>query len=190
MDMKKIMLIGSSGAGKSTLARQLGAILDIEVIHLDTLFWHPGWIETPRPAWSALQQHLVERERWIIDGNYSGTMNLRLQAADTIILLDLPRRVCLWRVVKRRIMYAGRSRPDMAAGCPERLTRQFLGWIWRYPYDRRPQILRTLAELADKKRVIRLRSSADVARFLDEVRRGNTIETADSTSRWNDAQLR
>ncbi|HEX6289563.1 MAG TPA: DNA topology modulation protein [Herpetosiphonaceae bacterium] len=168
--MRKIMLIGPGGAGKSTLARHLGAILDIDVIHLDRLFWKPGWIETPRAEWRTLQQRLVQGERWIVDGNYGGTLDIRLAAADTIIFLDLPRWLCLWRVVKRRVIYAGRARPDMSEGCSEKLDWQFLRWIWQYPRTRRPQILRQLAQLSAQKRVIRLRSQADVARFLHEVR--------------------
>ena len=60
--VKKIMIIGSGGAGKSTLSRQLQAILDIEVIHLDALYWHSGWIETPKPQWQSIVQDLTHRE--------------------------------------------------------------------------------------------------------------------------------
>lgn len=106
---QRIILIGSGGSGKSTLARQIGAVLSLPVIHLDALFWQPGWVETPRPEWEALQRELVARDRWVIDGNYGHTLDIRLAAADTVIFMDMPRLVCAWGAIKRRIMYAGRA---------------------------------------------------------------------------------
>ncbi|MGH2588912.1 MAG: DNA topology modulation protein [Dehalococcoidia bacterium] len=169
--MQRIAIIGSGGSGKSTFARQLGDLLEIEVTHLDALFWKPGWLETPREEWEAIQRGLVARDRWIMDGNYGGTMDLRLDAADTAIFLDLPRHVCLWRVISRRIRYAGRSRPDMAPGCEERLTWEFLRWIWTFPAERRPGILQRLSAHAPDTRIIRLRSAREVSCFLTSVRK-------------------
>jgi adenylate kinase family enzyme len=83
--MKRIAIIGSCGAGKSTLARQMGTILGLEVIHLDSFFWKPGWVETPRVEWRSTVENLVKRETWIIDGNYGSTFDIRLEAADTIV---------------------------------------------------------------------------------------------------------
>lgn len=160
------MVIGSSGAGKSTLARRLGERLGIEVIHLDALFWKPGWVETPRPEWAALQRELVRRPAWIMDGGYGGTLDIRYQAADTIVFLDLPRLVCIWRAIKRRVANHGRTRPDMAAGCPERLDPGHLKYIWDYPKRRRGQVLQKLAEYAASKRCVHLRSNRDVDRFI------------------------
>ena len=67
--MKRIAIIGSSGAGKSKLAQQLGILLVLPVIHLDTLFWQAGWIETPRDKWNTIQEQLIQQETWIMDGN-------------------------------------------------------------------------------------------------------------------------
>ncbi|MEH2257160.1 AAA family ATPase [Nostoc sp.] len=117
--MKKILIIGSGGAGKSTLARELGTILSLEVIHLDAWYWNPGWVETPKTEWQSIIQDLTLRESWIMDGNYGGTLDVRLSVADTVIFLDFPRILCLSRVIKRRFTYAGQSRPDMALDCPE-----------------------------------------------------------------------
>jgi len=174
--MRRIAIIGSAGAGKSTLARQLGAILGLKVIHLDSLFWHPGWVETPRDEWIRVQEELVTEDAWVIDGNYRGTMDIRLAAADTIIFLDLPRRICLWRVVRRRFQYAGRARPDMAPGCVEQLDWEFLKWVWAFPSRERPDVLRKLAEYADGRQVIVLRRPADVARFLAEISRARASQ--------------
>ena len=165
--MRRIAVIGCGGAGKSTLARALGARLGIPVTHLDAEFWQPGWVMTPRDEQTTRQRRLVARPAWVIDGNYGGTIEIRLSAADTIIYLDFPRRLCLWRVVRRRLQYAGRTRPDMAAGCEERLTWEFVRWVWNYRRDKRPAVLRRLGELqAAGTRVVVLHNSAEVRQFL------------------------
>lgn len=180
--MKRIAIVGSGGAGKSTLAQQIGAVLGIAPVHLDALFWRPGWVETPREEWHATVRGLVSGDTWILDGNYGGTLDIRLAAADTVIFLDLPRSVCLWRAVKRQFQFRGRSRPDMAPGCPERLDREFLAWIWRYPTHSRPRVLAAIGQHAAGKRVIKLRSRAEVARFLAELHAGSS-ESCRSTGR-------
>lgn len=167
---KKIILIGSGGAGKSTFARALGEALGLPVHHLDALFWHPGWVETPRPDWTAAQEKLCAGDRWIIDGNYGATMDLRLSAADTVIFLDLPRWLCLYRALKRAFVYRGRTRPDMAPGCPERLDAKFLRWIWNYPRARRPGILEKLDRLRAEKEIVILHNPGEVAAFLTTAR--------------------
>src|SRR4051795_3108849 len=123
--MKKIVLIGSGGSGKSTLARKLGEKLKINVLHLDSLFWKPGWVETPREEWIDTQQYFLKKECWIMDGNYGGTMDIRLNAADTIIFLDIPRTICVFRAFKRMLQYRNKTRPDMGEGCEERFNYEF-----------------------------------------------------------------
>jgi adenylate kinase family enzyme len=164
--MKKVLVIGAGGAGKSTFARRLGQLLDIEVVHLDSLYWRAGWVETPKAEWAETVAELVRRDAWIMDGNYSGTFDLRLKACDTLIFMDMPRRVCLWRVLKRFIAYRHRTRPDMAAGCPEQLNWEFILWVWNYPKRRRPNILKWMRENAGRKQLIRLRSPAEAERYL------------------------
>lgn len=163
---RKILVIGCGGSGKSTLARRLGDILGIEVVHLDRLYWKPGWVE-PRPReWEQTVRRLVEKRAWILDGNYGGTLDLRLAAAAAVIFLDLPRSHCLRRVISRRLKYSGRTRPDMTPGCPERVTLQFLRYIWRYPTERRPAILRRLEERSPGMHTLVLRSPGEIRRFL------------------------
>jgi adenylate kinase family enzyme len=105
-----------------------------------------------------------------MDGNYSGTLDLRLAACDSVIFLDFPRLVCLWRVIRRRIRFRGRSRPDMAHGCPEHLTWEFIRWIWNYPTERRPRILARLSALGNDRRVIVLSSVSEIENFFQELR--------------------
>jgi adenylate kinase family enzyme len=164
--MKKVLVIGSGGAGKSTFSGRLSKLLEIEVIHLDVLYWNPGWIETPKPEWRKRVEELLERETWIMDGNYSGTLDIRLEACDTVVFLDLARTVCLWRVLKRAMLYRNGGRPDMAQGCHEKLSLQFMRWIWGYPKRTRPKVLKLLRERSPSKGVIRLRTQAEIERFL------------------------
>lgn len=170
--MKKIVIIGSGGSGKSTLARKLGERLGIPVYHLDQLFWKPNWIGVPREEQVRIQNELVLEEEWICDGNYSGTMAIRLQAADTVVFLDLPRTLCAYRAFKRSIQYRNRTRPDMGEGCEERISLEFYKWIWEYPKKKRPAILKKLSELESEKEIYILSSSKEVDAFLDEVGRG------------------
>jgi adenylate kinase family enzyme len=169
--MKRIVIIGNGGSGKSTLARRLGDLLGIEVIHLDARFWNPGWVETPKPQWFQTVAHLVAGDSWIIDGNFGSTMDLRLAAADTIIFLDLHRTRCLLHVLKRQISYFGRTRPDMADGCPEKVDWEFLKWIWDYPVQSRPAVMEKIALHRHNKQVIIFRSPAQISRFVDSLRR-------------------
>lgn len=164
--MRKVLVIGPGGAGKSTVANQLGKLLNIEVIHLDKFYWQSGWIEMPKSEWREKVEELLGRDEWIMDGNYSGTLDLRFQACDTVIFLDMSRTLCIWRVLKRAIIYRTKSRPDMAEGCPERLTLEFILWIWNYPQRTRPKIVKMLESACEGKRIIWLQSQADIKEFL------------------------
>lgn len=167
--MRKILVVGSGGAGKSTFSRRLGERLGLEVIHLDVAYWRPGWTETPKDEWARKVNELVARDAWVMDGNFSGTLELRLAAADTVVFLDLPRGVCLWRVLKRLVMYRNVTRPDMAEGCGEKFDPKFLLWVWNYPARSRPKVLALLERHAEGRKVFRLRSSAEAERFLNQL---------------------
>src|SRR3954470_17949621 len=163
--MKKILVIGSGGAGKSTFASRLGAILKLEVIHLDSLYWSAGWLEMPKDQWRTTVEELLKKDAWIMDGNYGGTLPARLEACDAVIFLDISRVLCLWRVLKRRALYRRASRPDMAEGCPEKIDWEFIKWIWDYPRKRRPAILEKLQALSHSKTIIVLKSQTEVENF-------------------------
>lgn len=169
--MKKVAIIGSGGSGKSTLARKLGELLKIEVFHLDALFWKPGWIGTSKQEQRLVQNELVEKEKWIFDGNYGGTMDIRLNKADTIIFLDMPRTICVYRVIKRWIQYRNKTRPDMGEGCEERISVEFLKWVWEYPKSNKPIILKKLASFSTEKEIVVLRSPMEVEQFLNKIKK-------------------
>ncbi|WP_078379850.1 DNA topology modulation protein [Sutcliffiella halmapala] len=173
--MERIAIIGSGGSGKSTMARKLGKLLHIEVLHLDALFWKEGWVGTSKAEQREVQQELIQKEKWIFDGNYGGTMDLRLKKADTIIFLDMPRSTCLYRVLKRRYQYRNKTRPDMGEGCEEKLDLEFLKWVWEYPVTKKPGILEKLKVLSEEKRVIVLHSRKEVEQFLIQVKDKYTL---------------
>lgn len=167
--MKKIIIIGSGGSGKSTFARKIGKKTGIQVFHLDKLYWKPGWIETGKEEWVEIVKGLTLGESWIIDGNYNGTMDIRVKAADTIIFLDYSRYICLWGALKRRLMYSKKSRPDMAEGCKEKLDMEFFKWIWTFPYKVRTSILKRLNENSVNKKVVILKNRRESEAFLNEL---------------------
>ncbi|MFC7319985.1 DNA topology modulation protein [Halobacillus campisalis] len=167
--MKKVVLIGSGGSGKSTLARQLDKKLKINVYHLDALFWKPNWVGVPKDEQRKVQNDLVEKEEWIIDGNYGGTMDIRLNAADTIIFLDIHRTICVYRAFKRVLQYRNKTRPDIGEGCEERFNLDFFKWIWDYPKTKRPEIQGRLEQFSEDKQVIILKSPKEVQLFLEKM---------------------
>jgi adenylate kinase family enzyme len=164
--MERIMVMGVSGSGKSTFSKALGEKLNLPVIHLDRVFWSAGWREMPRDQFVAEQERLVTQPRWIIDGNYSGTMDVRLRHADTVIHLDLPVLLCFKRVLMRYRRYSGRTRPDMTEGNPERLTWQFIYWVLTFKIRRRPRLRRRFETLRADQKLIVLRSPKAVRAFL------------------------
>jgi adenylate kinase family enzyme len=170
-DVKRILVIGSGGAGKSTFARELGAILDLPVIHLDQAYWKAGWEKPSKEEWSEAVDRLIAQHEWIMDGNFGGTLPQRVKRADAIILLDISRWICLWRVLKRIVKYRGRHRPDMPPGCQERFDLEFIKWIWNYPRNSRPAKIALLSATGPDQRVVILRTAREVAEFLRDTRR-------------------
>jgi adenylate kinase family enzyme len=166
--MNRIIVLGSSGSGKSTLARRIGDLLALEVIHLDSYYWQPNWTATPEEEWAQKVAELLKRDRWVMDGNYPSSLELRVAHADTVIFLDQRRWICLWRCLKRFVMHRGENRPELAEGCNEKIDLDFLKWIWNYPRDVKPQI-ESVLERHSEKQVVWLRRSEEVDAFLDQL---------------------
>ena len=130
----KVLIMGYSGAGKSTLAKELGKRYDCPVLHLDTVQFRENWMEREAGEAEELVSQFLDRHRdWVIEGNYLGRFSFqrRCREAERIIQLLLPRRVCLWRAVKRYFQNRGTVRDSMAAGCVEKLDWEFVRWILR-----------------------------------------------------------
>lgn len=166
--MERIVIIGCGGAGKSTLARQLGEKLDIPVVHLDSIFWLPGWVEMEKAEFDERVRQEMAKEKWIMDGNFNRTLPERVKYCDTILYLDFNRVTCLLGVLKRVLTTYGKVRVDMGAGCPERIDWEFLKWVWNFNKNKREGIYRLLNE-AEGKETIVLKNRRMVKRFLKEV---------------------
>ncbi|PJI09580.1 MULTISPECIES: topology modulation protein [Clostridium] len=129
----RIIIIGSPGSGKSTFSKKLNKVTGIPLIHLDKEYWHYGWIETPRDEWIKKQKKLIKMDRWIIEGNYGSTIDIRLERADTVVCFKLSRVVCLMRYFKRVITSFYKVREDMPEGCTEKFDFEFIKYIWNFP---------------------------------------------------------
>jgi adenylate kinase family enzyme len=162
--MLRVAVVGPGGAGKTTFARRLGERTGLPVIHLDRHFWHPGWLESPREEWRRVQAQLLTGERWIADGNYSGTLDVRLALADTVIVLNPGRLRCVAGVLRRWLRNRGTA--IQAPGCPERLDRTFLLWVWRWERDGRNRVVGAIRRHAGHLRVVELRSRGAAEAFL------------------------
>lgn len=167
--MKRVLVIGCSGGGKSTLARALGAKLALPVVHLDVLFWKPGWVESTYDEFRPKVAAAVAEDRWIVDGNFSRTFDIRLPRADTIVWVDQPRRVCLWRAFRRTMTQFGETRADLAPGCPEKIDPAFYRFIWNFKKTHDAMIEEGLARDAAHAQIFRLRSDKEIAAFLASV---------------------
>lgn len=172
--MDRIVIIGCSAGGKSTIARELSSVLGIEPIHLDKVLWKPGCrLAEPDEEPEAVRE-LLDRPRWIMDGNYTASLPMRLARADTVVFIDFSRFRCLGRAMKRLFQFKGRTRPDMGANCPEQLNFSFLRWIWNYPRSERPELIRQLEAHGRHAAVVHLKSPGDVERWLKDVRQRET----------------
>ena len=168
--MERVLIIGSPGAGKSTLSREVARRTGLPLHHLDRLYWKPGWVETDEQAWRDAVAGLVAGPRWIIDGNYGGTLKLRLARADTVIDLDLPAWLCVAGILWRLIGSQAAARPDMAEGCRERPNREFvefLAYTATFPTRVRPRIDEKMRGFEG--RYVRLNSRKQVARYIAEL---------------------
>lgn len=167
--MQRIMIIGGSGSGKSTLARMLGERLNLPVVHMDALFWEPGWTMAEEDVFLDRVDQAIAQPEWVMDGNYSRTWPNRVERADTVIFLDLPGWLRLWRVLSRTVLQYGKSRPDLAPDCPERFDFGFIfGWVLRYRRNGRPKALSLMADdgPAQSLKRVHLRSRRQVLAFL------------------------
>jgi hypothetical protein len=117
---RRVLVTGLAGSGKSTFSRALSRKTGLPVIHLDVHYWQPGWVKPTDDGWRATQHRLLAGDAWIADGNDLATLELRLERADTVVLLDTPWWTCAWRAFVRGIVPPVRQMPD---GCPDSFWR-------------------------------------------------------------------
>ena len=169
MSIKRIMIIGGPGSGKSTLARVLGAQLALPVIHLDALFWRPGWVQSDRDVFNDRVRRVIAEDAWIIEGNYSATWPERTARADRIVFLDVSRPVRMLRILRRTFVNYGKSRTDLGDECPERFDAAFFRYAMDYDRDRRPAANALCADTKLQSKVIVARDAKHVVRAFQSV---------------------
>ncbi|MCX6819671.1 MAG: AAA family ATPase [Candidatus Adlerbacteria bacterium] len=166
--MNKIVLIGCPGAGKTTLARKLGAKLNIPVHHLDKYFWKENWTPTPQAEFRKIQDELMKEDRWIVDGNFTKSIDNRVTKADTVVFFDFPKTTLVWRYLKRFVQDFNKVRPDMGgdnkASFNPTIIWNHITFVLKFP---RNEVYTTLKEHAQDKNVVILRNTKEVATFLD-----------------------
>jgi nicotinamide riboside kinase len=152
--MKRVVILGRGGSGKSTLAAHLGKITGLPVIELDKVFWRQGLAATPRDQWVEIQRRLVEQNEWIMDGDLGpyDSPEVRLGAADTIIVLDFSLFRCAWRAIRR-----SRERAD------------FWLWLLRYRRQTLPILMDVIANCAANAELHVLRNPQTMRRFLARI---------------------
>jgi len=164
------MIFGASGSGKSTLARELGAVTGLPVVHIDPMYWKPDWVQRDAAETIKMAQAAIARDAWVFEGNHHRTFPERIARADTVVFLDLPTGLRLWRVIWRTFRSLGKTRPDMGADCPERFSAEFL-FKWVAGYRRRyyARDLEVVKTLPSHIRCHHLKSRRAVRQFLQNV---------------------
>lgn len=165
---ERVLVIGCSGGGKTTLSRRLAARFGLRHMSMDAeVFWLPGWVQRDRAEQRRLIEELVSQPRWIMDGTNTSSFDLRLPRTDLVVWVKMPRWLCLRSVVWRWLRHLGRTRPEMAPNCPERVSREFVRYIWTFETEQTPKILAGFDTHSGEMPVLVLKSRDETARLLD-----------------------
>jgi adenylate kinase family enzyme len=167
--VRRIAVTGPAGAGKSSLADELGRALGIRVVHLDALFWKPGWVVTPRDEFEAMQRRELAAESWIVDAQFDDMLRDWVQTADTVVFVDASPLKCLWRVSRRRLNRQASVGTPTSATEPARFHRalgKFLRNQWRYRRRVRGELLAELRRERGGRRVVVVRRRSDLRSLL------------------------
>ena len=167
--MQRVMIVGGPGSGKSTLAVQLGAQFDLPVFHMDRFHWKENWVERPFAEKKQMVDAVEAQDHWVLEGGISATYANRIQRADLMIWRDLPVGLRLWRVTKRLFRHLGQARPDLPAGCVERLhpeTLAFYWFIWTSRHTSRAKIQQAAQTYGADTRIVHVTHPRELTAFL------------------------
>ncbi len=162
--MQRIIIVGCPGSGKSRLSKILSQKLNLPLVHLDQIFWEAGWNAVSKEVFKQRLLYELEKERWILDGNFASTLELRLKYCDHVIFMNYPTLTCLLRVLKRVRQNKGKTRPDMTEGCEEKLDLDFLKYIKSFKKTKLPK-MRAILEKASVP-VTEIKNDNQLKKFL------------------------
>lgn len=164
--MKKIIVIGCPGSGKSTFSKSLHKITKIPLYHLDMLFWNEDKTTVEKSIFLERLSTILEKEEWIIDGNYGSTMELRMEKCDTVIFLDYPLEVCLNGIKERK----GKPRSDMPWIESDEEDAEFVDFIKNYNSQSKPKVIELLDRYSHKDIII-FSTRTQAEDFLTKIQR-------------------
>ena len=165
---ERLLVVGCSGGGKSTLSVKLSAKFNLDYLSIDRdVRWLPGWVVRDNELQRRIFQELVQQERWVMDGTSPSSFDIRLPRSDLVIWVRVPRRVALAGLARRVFKYFGKTRPEMADGCPEPIPdREFLSYIWFFDKREAPKVVSQLDKFGPQVPVVVLRSRREFDRLL------------------------
>ena len=167
--MQKVLVIGSPGSGKSTFARALAPIVELPLFYIDRLYWNADRTTVGREILQQRLQKILATDRWILDGNYAGTLAMRLEKADTVFLLDYPTELCLQGICARR----GHARPDLPWIEVEE-DPEFTDYVRAFRDEQLPKVQQLLAKFPDLT-VIRFSDRAEADAYLETVKNAKNV---------------
>lgn len=164
----RILVMGCSGGGKSTLSLKIASRFGLDYVSIDRdVLWLPGWKERGKEEQRAIIVSKVQSERWIMDGTNPSTFDIRLPRTDLVIWVRMPRLLCIWGAVSRWVKRIGRTRPEMAPGCKEKIDWEFLRFIWTFEEKFSPRVVAGLVEHGSEVPVFQLTSRRQMRELLD-----------------------
>ncbi|MBR3948958.1 MAG: adenylate kinase [Clostridia bacterium] len=163
--MNKAIIIGCPGSGKTTFAEKLQKCTDLPLYYLDAIWHKPDKTHIPREEFDQRIAEIFETPRWIIDGNYKRTIEMRMKQCDTVFLFDLPVEMCLQGVTDR----VGKERYDLP-WLETQVDPEFRQFIEDFPKDTLPYIYELIEKYKDDKRVIIFKSREEADGFIEELR--------------------
>ncbi|MCL4380101.1 hypothetical protein M1466_01230 [Candidatus Dependentiae bacterium] len=161
----KIAILGNAGSGKTTLALQLQQLLKLPLYHLDKYFWKPNWQPSEYAEFERIHNSLCGQPAWIIEGMNTRIVQYRIEAANIIIFLDVPRLACLRRVIFRTIKNFINIPSTNPAGCRDRFSLTFFRFIWNFNLIQRERVL-TLLQNYPTKKIFIIQNQQDLKHLL------------------------
>jgi adenylate kinase family enzyme len=165
--MMKVAIVGCGGSGKSYLARELGKILDAPVTHLDAAFYDDDWNALPMDKFAELQRELVAEPRWVIDGNYNSTLQIRLESCDTVVFMDVSTISALYGIFSRQLRHGAGHKGN---GVHNRIHWGVIKYVATYRRKMRPRVMAKIDEFASSRSdVVLLANRRQTRRWLQQV---------------------